>query len=230
MSDWQVSPPPPEPSADLRARILDAARSEPVPTRLLGARRRATIVAMGFGLTLAIFVAISLPNLRGRPFNYVVALMVAWVPIAALATWAGVGQGRSMLGRAPRWQLAAAVLTPEVLLLSWVAVAARWPETLVDTSQTFHHLRCIAVTMAFSVGPFVAFAILRRGCDPLRPWLTGAAMGTAAGAWGAAILPLICGFTAPRHMLIGHLLPVILMAALGVVLGERLVAVRAKTE
>lgn len=84
--------------------------------------------------------------------------------------------------------------------------------------------------MGFAVGPFVAFAVLRRGSDPRRPWLTGAAIGTAAGAWGAAILPLICGFTAPRHMLIGHLLPVVLMAAVGVVLGERLVAVRAKTE
>jgi hypothetical protein len=230
VSEWRASSPPPEASPDLRARILEAARSEPVPTRAMGARRRATVVAAGFALTAAVFVAISLPNLRGRPFSYVVALIVAWVPIAALATWAGVGQGRSMLGRAPMWQLATAVLTPEILMLSWIAVATRWPETLVDSSRALHHVRCIVVTLGFAVGPFVAFAFLRRRSDPLRPRLTGAAIGTAAGAWGAAILPLICGFTAPRHMLLGHLLPVVLMAALGLALGERLVAVRAKTE
>jgi len=220
----------PELPAHLRARILEAVRAEPVAPRAEGARRGALIVALGFVATTAILLAISMPNLRGRPLAYVEVLVLVWTPIAILATWAGVGRGRSMLGRSPRWLVATAVLTPVVLLLSWIPVTMYWPETLVDESETFHHVRCVVVTLALALGPFVAFTRLRRGSDPVTPWLTGAAIGTAAAAWGAVTLPLICGFTSPRHMLLGHFLPVLLIAALGGALGQWLVAVRANTE
>ena len=205
-------------------------RLEPVPSRAQAARRHARAVVLGFAATAAILVAISLPTTRGRPLGYVVALVIAWLPIALLATWAAVGRGGSMLGRPARWLVATSLLTPVVLLLSWIPVTLRWPETLVDVSGAFEHGRCIAATVGFAVGPFVAFMLIRRASDPVNPVLTGAAIGTAAATWGAVTLPLICGFTAPRHMLIGHLLPVLLIAAVGAALGGRLVAVRPKTE
>jgi hypothetical protein len=221
--------PPPLP-AHLRARILDAVREEPVVPRAVGTRRAARTIGLGFVATAAIMLAISMPHLRGRPAAYVAVLVLVWTPIAVAATWAGVGRGRSMLGRSPRWLLATAILTPVVLLLTWIPVTAHWPGTLVDSSEGLHHLRCVGATAALAIGPFVAFARLRRRSDPVSPWLTGAAIGTAAGAWGAVALPLICGFTSPVHMLIGHLLPVLLIAGLGAALGDSLVAIRAKTE
>jgi hypothetical protein len=226
----ETSDHPPELPAHLRARILDALRSEPVPPRAEGARRSALALALGFVTMTAILLAISVPNLRGRPLAYVEVLVLVWTPVTIAATWAGVARGGSMLGRSPRWLLATAILTPLVLLLSWIPVTIDWPETLVDSSETVHHLRCIAVTLGLSLGPFVAFAWVRRGSDPISPWLTGAAIGTAAAAWGALMLPLICGFTSPVHMLIGHFLPIVLIAAIGAALGGRLVAVRARTE
>jgi len=220
----------PQLPSDLRTRVLEAVRKEPMAPRLEGARRRAVTVALGFVVTAGILLAISLPATRGRPIPYIAALVLVWTPIAVLATWSGVGRGGSMLGRSPRWLIATAVVTPVVLLLSWIPVAFYWPETLIDTSETIHHVRCIVVTFGLAVGPFVAFARVRRGSDPIRPWLTGAAIGTAAAAWGAVALPLICGFTSARHMLIGHVLPVVLIAAVGAALGQWLVAIRAKTE
>jgi hypothetical protein len=221
---------PPDLPPGLRARILEAVRNEPVPPRTEGARRSALTMALGFVATTAILLAISMPRLRGRPLAYVEVLVLVWTPVAIASTWAGVGRGRSMLGRSPRWLVTTALLTPVVLLLSWIPVSLYWPETLSDSSEGLHHIRCIAATLGLAVGPFVAFARVRRGSDPISPWLTGAAIGTAAAAWGAVTLPLICGFTSPVHMLIGHFLPVLLIAAVGALLGERLVAVRAKTE
>jgi hypothetical protein len=217
-------------SAELRARVLGSVLAEPVAPRAEGTRQVVRTLVLGFVALAAIMLAISMPDLRGRPLSYVAVLVLVWTPIAVFATWAGVGRGRSMLGRSPRWLVATAVLTPLVLLLTWIPVTRAWPETLVDGSELGHHLRCIAATAGLAIGPFVAFARLRRRSDPINPWLTGAAIGTAAGAWGAVALPLICGFTSPIHMLIGHFLPVLLLAGLGAALGDAMVAIRARTE
>ena len=60
----------------------------------------------------------------------------------------------------------------------------------------------------------------------MTPKLTGAAIGTAAAAWGALALHLVCGFTAPVHMLFGHVLPVAVVALVGAVLTSWRVAAR----
>jgi|HubBroStandDraft_2_1064218.scaffolds.fasta_scaffold13277_2 hypothetical protein len=219
-----------EPPPELRVRVLEAIEREPIAPRVQGMRRRARIVALGFGVMVALTLAISMPKTRGRPLGYVQILVLVWTLIAVVATWAGVGRGRSMLGRPLHWQIATTLLTPVVLLMSWLPVTLHWPQTLADASTPFRHAGCILGTFVLAAGPLVAFFRLRRRSDPVRPWLTGAAIGTAAAAWGAMAMPLVCGFTSPAHMLFGHLLPVLLIAGLGAALGERLVAVRARTE
>jgi hypothetical protein len=131
-----------------------------------------------------------------------------------------------MLGRPASWKLVVAVVTPAALLATWLAVALAWPATLRDMSGAGSHLFCIRATIALAVGPFVAFVVVGRGSDAVSPRLGGAAMGAAAGAWGAAALPLACGFTAPIHIALGHVLPVALVAAFGALLGERFLSIR----
>ena len=65
---------------------------------------------------------------------------------------------------------------------------------------------------------------LRR--DPLSPRLAGAAMGAVAGAWGAVVHFPFCECTSPLHMALGHVLPVVLLAALGAAMGGPLLALR----
>jgi hypothetical protein len=60
-------PVPSDPSAELRARVLDAARNDAVPPRAAGARRRALVVGLGFAVMFAIGAAGGGPQLRGRP-------------------------------------------------------------------------------------------------------------------------------------------------------------------
>jgi hypothetical protein len=219
------------PPTDLRARVLDAAGRAPALTRTVGVRRRAIVVARGIAVVAAVGLAAAVhgPEARGRPLEYVAALEALWVLLAVLVTWVAVARGPSMLGRPVSWKLAVAALTPAALLLAWLPVAVAWPHTLHDASGLRSHAVCIAMTFAFAAGPLVAFARLHRASDPLNPRATGAALGAAAGAWGAVAHGLVCGYTAPIHMTLGHVLPVALLALVGVLVGDRVVALSAET-
>jgi hypothetical protein len=218
------APPMPPLPPELRDRVLAAVQRDPVPARAVGARRRARSVAIGFGSLLASLAFLGIRPL-GRPHGYIAALVLAWVPIAAAATWAGVSRGRSMLGRPAGWLVGVVALTPVALLAVWAAVAMAWPSTLHDASDARRHLICDVVTIAFSIGPLLAFSALRRRTDPVTPRLTGAAIATAAAAWGAIAMHLVCGFTAPVHILLGHVAPVVFAAFVGALIFARRVAI-----
>jgi hypothetical protein len=223
----------PLPTAELRAQVLTAARREPVAARREGARRRAGVVLRGFGVAAAIAIAAGIHGCEERtprPLGCILSLELLWLSLAVAATWAGVNRGRSMLGRPRTWRVAVATLTPAAMLAAWLPVAFAWPQTLIDTSGLRVHLICIAMTMALAAGPLIAFTWLRRASDPLSPRLTGAALGAAAGAWGDAAHVPICGYTAPAHVVIGHILPVVLLAFVGAVIGDRVVALRGRTD
>jgi negative regulator of sigma F NrsF-like protein len=220
VSASSLPPLPPE----LRDRVLAAVEREPVPSRVEGARRRIRAVVLGFGSLLATLAFLGL-RAHGRPHGYIGAVFFAWFLVAAVATWAGVGQGRSMLGRPAGWLVAVVALTPVAMLAAWAGVAMAWPTTLHDASGVHQHLVCDVATLGFSIGPLLAFVRLRRGSDPVTPRLTAAAIATAAAAWGAVALHLVCGFTAPVHILLGHVAPVLFVAMAGALLMERRVAV-----
>jgi hypothetical protein len=225
-----MSSPPVTPPDDLRSRVFDAIARDPVPTRTIGSRRRLGVVMRAAAVVALVWVAAMIhgPAVRGRPLGYVIELDGLWLALAVVATWAGVARGRSMLGRPASWKVLVAGLTPVALLATWLPVALEWPQTLHDSSGPRAHLVCVLMTFAFAAGPLVAFARLRRASDPVNPRLTGAALGAAAGAWGAGAHALLCGYTSPMHIVLGHVLPVALLAALGVVIGDRVVALRAE--
>jgi hypothetical protein len=220
--------PSPIPSPELRARVLEATRREPVRSRAEGERRRAAVVALGFLVSCALGIVAGRLDRGERPLGYIAALVTAWLVLASAATWVSVGRGQSMLGRPVIWRIAAAVLTPVAMLATWLALALAWPETLHSVFGARPHTLCAVATVVFATGPLIAFAVVRRGTDPVTPRLTGAALGAAAGAWGAVGVQMFCSFTAPVHVLLGHLLPVALLPALGVLIGDRVVAIRAR--
>ena len=219
------------PSPELRARVLEAAQREPVSPRATGGRRRALAVALGFAVTLAILALtfVKGPAAHARPPGYVAALAFSWLSIAVLATWAGVGQGRSMLGRPAAWRVAVVVLTPAALLVAWAGIASAWPSTLGDPSGPPQHFVCNVMTLIFAAGPLVAFGVLRRASDPVNPRLTGASIGAASAAWAAVAQHLLCGFTSSPHIVLGHIVPIVLITLLGALWTARTVAIRAET-
>ena len=62
--------------------------------------------------------------------------------------------------------------------------------------------------------------MLRRAA-PLRQAWTGALATLAAAALGAAATQVLCPIDDPAHQLVGHVLPVILLAIAGTIAGRR---------
>lgn len=216
------------PSAEVRARILEATRRSPALPRPAGMRRRAWAVALGFAVSLALGVRLGV-NPGHRPVAYITGLEIAWLTVAVVVTWAGVSRGRSMLGRPEGWKAAVVVLTPLALLALWWPFAAAWPQTLERESGWFEVAQCLVGTALLALGPLLAFAYVRRGTEPVNPWLGGAALGAAAAAWGAAALVIICRHASASHMLLGHVAPVVLLTALGAVIAGPALAVRTRS-
>ncbi len=218
------------PSAELRARVLDATRREPAAPAATGRQTQWRVIGRGFAVLSAICILAAIHGSEAktpRPLGCILSLELLWATLAVAATWAGVNRGRSMLGRSRALRVGVAALTPAAMLAAWLPVAFAWPQTLQDTSGLRAHVICIVMTISLAAGPLLAFVYMRRASDPVSPRLTGAALGAAAGAWGDVAHVLICGYTAPAHILIGHILPIALLTGVGVVLGDRVVALRA---
>ncbi len=219
------------PPAELRARVLDAARREPsapIGSRA-ASRQQGVVIARGFAGAAAIAVAAGIHGSEAktpRPLGCILSLEVIWLTLAVAVTWFGVNRGTSMLGRSRGVRFAVAALTPAAMLAAWLPVAFAWPQTLKDASSLHAHVICIVMTIFLAAGPLVAFLRLRRASDPVSRRITGAAIGAAAGAWGDVAHVAICGYTAPAHIVIGHILPIALLTGIGVVLGDRVVALR----
>jgi hypothetical protein len=75
----------------------------------------------------------------------------------------------------------------------------------------------------------LSLALLRRGSDPVHPVATGAALGAACGAAAGVMVELWCPVAAPRHVAIGHILPITIVSILGALLGSRVIAMRARS-
>jgi hypothetical protein len=86
--------------------------------------------------------------------------------------------------------------------------------------------RCLGVTVLFGAILLAAFALARRRSDPLFPRASGAALGAAAGAWGAMMVDLWCPVLEPSHLVLGHALPIVLLTAAGALVVGPYVAMR----
>jgi hypothetical protein len=213
--------------------VLAAAGRAPMPSRSAGDVRRLIVLALGFACAEAVSVYLGGPLMGNRPAGYVVSLAVAWAAVALAATWGAVARGRSMLGRPVAYAAAIAVFVPAGLFAASLLASLVWPETVDGRGGPRAHAICALFTVLFALGPLVAFVSIRRRADPIAPRVTGAALGAAAGAWGALGIELHCNKPTPWHVLLGHVVPVGLLVVAGIFIGDwvlRVVAVRAKSE
>jgi hypothetical protein len=93
----------------------------------------------------------------------------------------------------------------------------RWPERI--------GFRCLRFGIATGALPLFALLAAYRGTDPLKPATTGAAFGAGAGLASAALVDLWCPVAYVPHLLLGHVLPIALLAGLGTLLGWRLLRI-----
>jgi hypothetical protein len=118
-----------------------------------------------------------------------------------------------------------AVLTPVALFLwkvGWSAQDAgmmdRWPER--------PGFRCLYLSLMTGTWPLLAMLALRRGTDPTPSRRDGRGDGRRRGCVRVGVIDLWCPVAYVPHLMLGHVLPVALLAALGAVLGRFLLRVR----
>jgi hypothetical protein len=138
-----------------------------------------------------------------------------WGIVSALLSGLVFWRRRSTLGRPPAILMLAALATP-LLLLGWL----HHFNGTYDEPFSRPGLRCLAYTLAMSALPLGSFLALRRGIEPRGPWALGAAVGATCGAWASLLVDLWCPLTNTPHILVGHVLPVALLVALGTLLGR----------
>jgi hypothetical protein len=139
--------------------------------------------------------------------------------------WGALMRGGSALGRPRTWLLSIAIGTPALLFAMMFGMAFIHPEITALHPERLG-LKCLGLTVAAAAFPLLALAIVRRGSDPVHPITTGAALGAACGASAGVMVELWCPVASPRHVVVGHVATMIVMALLGAVLGARLIAMR----
>lgn len=214
----------PHPSAALRELVLAKTRAVPSPTAAEVAKKRARLAVAALVPAFVLLAALGVGP-KGRPLALAVLVAVGWGAIAT-ATTALVFSARSPLGPSRPMMGWLAACAP-LLALSISAVGmAIYPDTWSGALPPKTHAACMILGFAMGVAPLVAMMVHLRGIDPVRPLARGAALGATAGTWAGTGMMLLCPHHELVHVLVGHVLPVALFAALGAVVGSKVLALR----
>jgi hypothetical protein len=208
--------------ADVRERVLRAAKDEPSPTRARLSLRNAAILAGAFAISGSIFAFVGLAPL---PASFLGLCALGWSVVAIVASTAALLKGKSMLGL-PTHMLAIAALLTAPIVGAWVLAASDLGDVPKEMPKPVGHVLCFVLGIVLSAAPFLAFVVVRMRSDPVHPRARGAAIGAAAGAWGGLLIELHCRFAHPLHAIVGHVLPIAALAAIGALLGRRAIGLR----
>jgi hypothetical protein len=215
-----------DPGAELKERVLASIRRVPSPVRSHARREAQWVLAATVAVAIALFFAVDgVQHARGRPAWFVVGAALAWGAVAALSlstAWrAGIAPGPGAVT-----SLATVIVgVPSALLVASLVFA--WIDPgLVHVHPERPWLHCFALTIAGALCPLVGFSRARRSSEPTHPIASGSALGVASGACAGVMVDLWCPAGAPRHILMGHVLPMGLLVLAGAVLGARVIAMR----
>ncbi len=207
---------------DLRQRVLAAVQAERSPPRAVVAARDARRIGAGLAVTLAVFAASRGVRVGERPFALLVATALGAAAVTVAVGYVALARRRSMLGRPRALLWATALLTP-LVLLAWKWT---WSSCFDAHGPTRLGLRCLGLSLAMAAAPVAALLGGRMRSHPLHPAATGAAVGAAVGAMTWMLVDLWCPVGYVQHLLIGHVLPLALIIAAGVLVGRRRLSVR----
>jgi hypothetical protein len=212
--------------SDAKARLMAALRGAPSSTRSTARVWAWLVLPSGVIVASALFFAFhGIEHGGGRPRSFYVACAVSWTAVAAASMWGALGRARASSWRSRSALLAVAAVTPALLFAIMFAMAVIQPEVTAIHPERLG-LKCLGLTLAAAAFPLVALLYVRRESDPVHPATTGAALGSACGASAGIMVELWCPVSAPAHVAFGHILPIVLLAVLGAVLGARMLGLR----
>lgn len=212
-------------SPDLRDRILSAATQSPAPTRAQAARARLWLFAIGIAGAVAIFLLWGGVRLTDRPPSLVALTSLGTASFSGVAMYfLFTRRGRSALRRPRVWLLLAALGAVVAFLLFKYSVSTAYGHTAVWPDRV--GFRCLRMGILMGALPLFAALASWRHTDPLTPVATGAAFGAGAGLGSAVLVDLWCPVAYLPHLLLGHVLPIVVLAIVGGLVGSRLLRIR----
>lgn len=212
------------PTLDLKRRVAAAVRAEPSPTRVAARQRGWLTFAISTAIALAIFAEAGGVRTAGRPGLLVVWTCVGWIVAASAAGALAVARGRSMLGRSTQSLAILVVALPLALLLWKIGVTIPFGPEMTAAWPGRPGFRCLGLSLAMAAPLLVAFVVIRRRTDPVHPGIAGAALGVTAGVAAGTLVDLWCPIAHLPHVLLGHILPLVLLALVGAWAGRRLLS------
>jgi len=210
-----------EPPPEIKARALAAVRAEPALTRSAARQRARLVLGICAAIALAIFVEFGGVRRYDRPGPLVVWTCLGWSAAASAAAWIGVARGRSMLGRSTASLVTLIVATPLALLAWKVGVTVPFGPQMMAPWPTRPGFRCLGLSLAMAAPLLLAFVVVRRRSDPVHPGIAGAALGITAGVAAGTLVDLWCPISYVPHVLLGHILPMVVVAMFGAWAGRR---------
>jgi len=211
--------PPAEPGSapDLKRRILAAVQAEPAPTRNAVRRRGWVTFAICAPVALAIFVQAGGVRAYDRPALLVALTCMGWIVAASAAAALGLARRRSTVS------LVTLIVALPLALLVWkIGVTVPFGQQMMVPWPGRLGFRCLGLTLAMASAFLVAFVVMRRRSDPVHPGIAGAVLGITAGVAAGTFVDLWCPVAHLPHVLLGHILPLVVLALVGAWVGRRL--------
>ncbi len=209
-------------SPEFKSRLLAQVREVPAPTRKETLRRQTWLFAAGLVGALAIFFIKGGLRVTARPPSLIALTSLGTAAFVGVGMWLLFTRGPTGLRR-PRAVLLGAAVFSTVAFVTWrygvsaaYGRAAIWPDRV--------GLRCLA--LGVMTGGLMLFAALMswRRSEPVTPVSTGAAFGAGAGLGSALLIDLWCPVAYVPHLLLGHVLPILILAVAGGVIGGRVLS------
>ena len=201
-----------------RNRILASIGEIPAPTRRELVRRQAWLVISGLLGALTLFWLEGGLRATGRPPS-----LIAWTSLGT-SCFVGVGMWflftRTRSGHRRGWSvLGLATIAPVVAFVLWRYGLGHLYE-LANPWPTRPGYRCFAMSVATGGILLCALLIAWRRLDPMSPTATGTAFGAGAGLGSALLIDLWCPVSYLPHLLVGHVLPIAVLAVVGAAAGR----------
>ena len=139
-------------------------------------------------------------------------LLILTCAATAIALWRGrTGFGAS----AALLVFIAALVTPLYALLT-VPNSVHAPDfAIASVDVSPFGIRCFALAVFVGVAVLASFAIALHRAVPVASYLRSAVLGAAAGAWAGLAVFGFCPSGDRLHLVIGHVLPIAALTALG---------------
>lgn len=207
-------------SPDLKRHILEATRTAPAPTRST-VRRRAWLLLGGCtAIALAIFASFGGVRQYDRPTLLVLWTSFGWGAAASAASWTGLTRGGSPVGRTSRTLIAVLVAVPPLLLAWKIGVTVFLAPGMMEPWQGRVGFRCLSLSIAMALPLLLGLLVFRRRSDPVHPALAGSVLGITAGVFAGTLVDLWCPVAFLPHVLLGHILPLVVVAGVGAWVGR----------